>query len=214
MTDEVFYRSPGVFQEYFNNPEATAQTTKMRKMVGWRPGDAGILQHDDGHLMIIDRAKDVGNHEGWYPIFAPKYLENKLKFFPFIKEVVTFGHKTLILYQPSSALTLKLWETGRSVKTWPYSGYTDLASRDQKSMTWFMNAWKAVNSLILARDDKLRGSQIKRFLRFLILHKELDADDGELTRTRKVRRRISLLNDINHLIDALQDESQANSLWH
>ena len=194
---EVFYRSPGVFQEYFNNPEATSKT---KSEDGWvATGDAGILQ-DNGHLMIIDRAKDVGKMKDG-TLFAPKYLENKLKFFPFIKEVVTFG-KDFDFVSAFICIDIEAVGNWAERQNLAYSGYTDLASRDEI----YDLVYECVESVNvdLARDDKLRGSQI---LRFLILHKELDADDGELTRTRKVRRNI-VAERYQALIDALQDESQ------
>jgi len=194
---EVFYRSPGVFQEYFNNPEATSKT---KSEDGWvATGDAGILQ-DNGHLMIIDRAKDVGKMKDG-TLFAPKYLENKLKFFPFIKEVVTFG-KDFDFVSAFICIDIEAVGNWAERQNLAYSGYTDLASRDEI----YDLVYECVESVNvdLARDDKLRGSQI---LRFLILHKELDADDGELTRTRKVRRNI-VAERYQPLIDALQDESQ------
>ena len=143
-------------------------------------GDAGFFD-DDGHLKIIDRAKDVGKFtQGG--MFAPKYLENKLKFFPYIKEAVTFGdgrdHATAFINIDLSAVGN--WAEKRNL---PYTGYTDLAGQ-APVYELIRECVEKVNA-DLARDPRLGHSQIKRFL---ILHKELDADDGELTRTRKVRR--------------------------
>ena len=175
---EVTYRSPGVFLQYHKNPEATK---KAKTKEGWvYTGDAGFFD-DDGHLKIIDRATDVGKmNDG--TMFAPKYIENKLKFFPFIREAVVFGNQknfaTAFINIDMDAMGN--WAERRNL---PYSGYTDLASRPEV-YTVIKECIETVNT-DLARDSKLSGSQIHRFL---ILHKELDADDGELTRTRKVRR--------------------------
>ena len=197
LTDEgeVIYRSPGVFMGYFKNDEATVET---KSADGWvRTGDAGLID-DDGHLKIIDRAKDVGRlNDG--TLFAPKYLENKLKFFAFIKEAVCLGagrnHVAAMINIDLDAVGN--WAERRHLS---YTSYTDLASRDEVYGLVQENI-EAVNR-DLADDPDLAGSQIKRFL---ILHKELDADDGELTRTRKVRRRI-IAERYSDLIDALYSD--------
>ncbi|HMA87205.1 MAG TPA: AMP-binding protein [Burkholderiales bacterium] len=175
---ELLIRSPGLFKEYYKNPQATAEA-KDRE--GWfHTGDAGYFDAD-GHLKIIDRVKDVGKlNDG--TLFAPKYLENKLKFFPYIKEAVTFGngrdHVCAFINIDMDAVGN--WAEKRKLA---YTGYVDLASRDE--------VYELVGQCVeqvnadLAADSELAGSQIHRFL---ILHKELDADDEELTRTRKVRR--------------------------
>lgn len=178
--NEVFYRSPGVFHSYYKNPESTADTKDAE---GWvATGDAGFFD-EDGHLKIIDRAKDVGRMTDG-SMFAPKYIENKLKFFPFIKEAVAFGdekdYATAFICIDIEAVGN--WAERRNLA---YSGYTDLSARDEV-YDLLQECVESVNA-DLARDEKLSGSQIKRYL---LLHKELDADDGELTRTRKVRRRI------------------------
>jgi long-chain acyl-CoA synthetase len=175
---EVMFRGPGVFDSYFKNPDATAKT---KTADGWvHTGDAGFFD-EDGHLKIIDRAQDVGRlNEG--TLFAPKYLENKLKFFPYIKEAVAFGHG-----RDYSAVFVNIdlaavgdWAERRNL---PYSGYTDLAGQQVVSELVRDCVEKANRDL--ATDPRLSGSQIRKFL---LLHKELDPDDGELTRTRKVRR--------------------------
>jgi long-chain acyl-CoA synthetase len=177
---EVMFRSPGVFLAYFKNDEATRQT---KTADGWvHTGDAGFFDKD-GHLKIIDRAKDVGKLKDG-TLFAPKYLENKLKFFPYIKEAVTFGHDRDFV---AAIINIDLeavgdWAERRHLA---YTGYTDLAGR-QPVYELIRDCVAKVNA-DLAADSGIAGSQIKRFL---ILHKELDADDGELTRTRKVRRSI------------------------
>jgi long-chain acyl-CoA synthetase len=177
---EVLFKSPGVFQAYYKNDDATAET---KTPDGWvHTGDAGIIDAD-GHLKIIDRAKDVGKlNDG--TLFAPKYLENKLKFFPFVKEAVTFGDQRDYV---AAFINIDLeaagnWAERRGLA---YTGYTDLAGREE-ILNLVHECVDKVNA-DLAQDDKLAGSQIKRFL---VLHKELDADDGELTRTRKVRRNV------------------------
>jgi len=193
---EVLFRSPGVFQSYYKDEAATKRT---KTADGWvYTGDAGVFDAD-GHLKIIDRAKDVGKLKNG-SMFAPKYIENKLKFFPFIKEAVAFGQN-----QTFTAAFINIdieavgnWAERRGM---PYSGYTDLAG--QKQVYDLIAECIDKTNRDLANDPALSGSQIQRFL---ILHKELDADDGELTRTRKVRR-----NHINEkyqmLIDALYSKS-------
>ena len=192
--NEVFYRSPGVFHSYYKNPESTAEAKDVE---GWvATGDAGFFD-DDGHLKIIDRAKDVGlMNDG--SMFAPKYIENKLKFFPFIKEAVAFGNEKDYV---SAFLCIDIEAVGNWAErqNLAYSGYTDLSARSEV-YDMLQECVETVNS-DLARDEKLSGSQIKRFL---LLHKELDADDGELTRTRKVRRRI-VAEKYDVLIDALYE---------
>jgi long-chain acyl-CoA synthetase len=191
---EVWYRGPGVFHSYYKNAEATAATKTPE---GWvRTGDAGYFD-DAGHLKIIDRAKDVGKLADG-TLFAPKYLENKLKFFPYIKEAVCFGDRcdcvTAFINIDLSAVGD--WAERRGLA---YSGYPDLASKPE--------VYELVRDCVekvnrdLAADAKLAGSQIRRFL---VLHKELDADDGELTRTRKVRRRY-IGEKYGSLVDALYE---------
>ena len=175
---EVQYRSPGVFVGYYKNDEATRET---KTKDGWvNTGDAGFFDAN-GHLKIIDRAKDVGQlNDG--SMFAPKYIENKLKFYPNVKEVVAFGNG-----QDICAVFINIDLT--SVSNWAernniaYASYQELAGHPE--------VYKMIEehvdevNLSLASEPRVSGSQISRFL---ILHKELDADDGELTRTQKVRR--------------------------
>ena len=175
---ELLIRSGGLFREYYKNPEATRQAKDAE---GWfHTGDAGFFDAG-GHVKIIDRVKDVGQLADG-TLFAPKYLENKLKFFPYIKEAVCFGHArdracAFINIDPEA---IGNWAEKRNM---PYSGYTDLASRDEV-YDLVRDCIERVNA-DLAQEPELANSQIHRFL---ILHKELDADDGVLTRTRKVRR--------------------------
>ena len=191
---EVVYRSPGVFKEYFKNPEATAETKTSDNWV--HTGDAGYFD-DEGHLRIIDRAKDVGKLND-SSMFAPKFLENKLKFFPEIKEVVTFGDQRDFV---TAFINIDLdavgnWAERNNVA---YASYQELAAHP-KVYALIQECIEQVNQS-LAQDSHLSSSQIRRFL---ILHKELDPDDGELTRTRKVRRRI-IKERYGDLIEALFD---------
>ncbi len=175
---EIQLRSPGMFKGYYRNPEATAESYTDD---GWyHTGDAGYLD-TDGQLKIIDRAKDVGKLADG-SLFAPKYIENKLKFFPYIKEAVAFGAD---MPEVCAFINIDLeavgnWAERRGL---PYAGYTDLASKPEV-YELIADCVNQVNA-DLATDPKLQGSQVYRFL---ILHKELDPDDDELTRTRKVRR--------------------------
>ena len=179
---EILVRSPGLLKGYYKNPAATAEVLTGD---GWyRTGDAGFVDAA-GHLKIIDRAKDVGRIAGGAndgAIFAPKYVENKLKFFPYIKEAVAFGDKR---EQVCAFINIDLEAVGNwaEKRGLPYSGYADLSQKPEV-LELVRECVDKVNA-DLATDEKLAGSQISRFL---ILHKELDADDGELTRTRKVRR--------------------------
>jgi long-chain acyl-CoA synthetase len=197
---EIVLRCPGLFREYYKNPQATSEAKDAE---GWfHTGDAGYFD-GDGHLKIIDRAKDVG-HLGDGTLFAPKYLENKLKFFAHIKEAVAFGdgrdEATAMINIDSQAVGD--WAERKGI---PYAGYTDLAAKPQVR-DLIRECVEKVNA-DLAADPKLAGSQIHRFV---ILHKELDADDGELTRTRKVRRRF-IAEKYGSIIEALY--SGADHCW-
>jgi long-chain acyl-CoA synthetase len=179
---EILIKSPGLLKEYYKNPQATAEVLTGD---GWyHTGDAGFLDAG-GHLKIIDRAKDVGRLLGGPndgAIFAPKYVENKLKFFPYIKEAVALGDKraSVCAFVNIDFDAVGNWAEKRNLS---YAGYADL-SQKAEVYELIKDCVQKVN-VDLAADDKLAGSQVSRFL---ILHKELDADDGELTRTRKVRR--------------------------
>jgi long-chain acyl-CoA synthetase len=175
---EILIRSPGLFREYHRNAEATREAKDGE---GWfHTGDAGYFDAD-GHLKIIDRAKDVGRLKDG-TLFAPKYLENKLKFFPYIKEAVCFGHARdmVCAFVNIDFEAVGNWAERRNLA---YSGYTDLAG--QAPVRELVRECVESVNRDLAQDATLGGSQIHRFL---ILHKELDPDDGEITRTRKVRR--------------------------
>jgi len=175
---EVLYRSPGVFKEYYKNPEATNDT---KTADGWvHTGDAGYLD-DRGHLRIIDRARDVGKlNDG--TLFAPKFIENKLKFFPHINEAVAFGHGRdfVAVFVNIDMTAVGDWAERRNIA---YASYQELAAHPDV-YGLIEGEIERVNR-DLAADPRMAGAQIRRFL---ILHKALEADDGELTRTNKVRR--------------------------
>ncbi|WP_334153786.1 AMP-dependent synthetase/ligase [Tepidimonas sp.] len=179
---EILVRSPGLLKEYYKNPKATAEVLDAD---GWyHTSDAGFLDNS-GHLKIIDRVKDVGRLKGGPndgAMFAPKYVENKLKFFSYIKEAVAFGdgREKVCAMVNIDFEAVGNWAERRGL---PYAGYTDLAGKPEV-YALIQECVEKVNA-DLSRDQMLSGSQIHRFL---ILHKELDADDGELTRTNKVRR--------------------------
>jgi long-chain acyl-CoA synthetase len=176
---EVLVRSPGVMKEYYKQPDATREAIDAEGF--FHTGDAGYFDVD-GHLKIIDRAKDVGKLADG-TLFAPKYIENKLKFFPHIKEAVCFGHgrDKVCVFVNFDMEAVANWAEKRNL---PYTGYTDLAA--QPAVYELVRECVEKVNRDLAADAALGNSQIHRFL---ILQKELDADDGELTRTRKVRRR-------------------------
>ena len=193
---EILVRSPGLLKEYYKNPAATAEVLTAD---GWyHTGDAGFLDAG-GHLKIIDRAKDVGRIVGGPndgAMFAPKYVENKLKFFPFIKEAVAFGdqREKVCAFVNIDFEAVGNWAERRNLS---YAGYNDLAAKPQV-LDLIRECVEKVNA-DLAQDKLLAGSQVSRFL---VLHKELDADDGEMTRTRKVKR--GFINDrYKVLVDAL-----------
>ena len=194
---EVFYRSPGVFVEYYKNPESTADTKDAE---GWvATGDAGFIEEGTGHLRIIDRAKDVGKMADG-SLFAPKYVENKLKFFPNILEAVVFGNdrSECVAFINIDLMAVGNWAERNNIA---YASYQELAGHPQV-MDTIQSHIEDVNRSVAA-DPMLSGCQVHRFV---ILHKELDADDGELTRTRKVRRRI-IEEKFADIITALYDGS-------
>ncbi len=193
---EILVKSAGLLKEYYKNPAATAEVLTPD---GWyHTSDAGFLDAN-GHLKIIDRVKDVGRIQGGAndgALFAPKYVENKLKFFPHIKEAVAYGdgREKVCAFINIDFDAVGNWAERRNL---PYAGYTDLA---QKSEVYQLirECVEQVNA-DLASDAMLAGSQVSRFL---VLHKELDADDGELTRTNKVRRGF-IAERYGVLVDAL-----------
>ena len=179
---EILVRSPGLLKGYYKNPVATAEVLTAE---GWyHTSDAGFIDAH-GHLKIIDRVKDVGRIRGGAfdaAMFAPKYVENKLKFFQHIKEAVAYGdgrEKVCVMINIDFD-AVGNWAERRNL---PYAGYADLAQKPEVYQL-IKECVEKVNA-DLAADELLAGSQVSRFL---ILHKELDADDGELTRTNKVRR--------------------------
>ena len=198
LTDlgEILVKSPGLLKEYYKNPAATAEVLTAE---GWyHTGDAGFLD-GSGHLKIIDRAKDVGRLLGGPndgAMFAPKYVENKLKFFPYVKEAVAFGDKRerACAFINIDFEAVGNWAEKRNL---PYAGYTDLAGKPEV-LELVRDCVEKVNA-DLAADRLLAGSQITRFL---VLHKQLEADDGELTRTSKVRRG-AIADKYQVLVDAL-----------
>jgi long-chain acyl-CoA synthetase len=175
---EVLVRGPMLLKEYFRRPDATAESIDAEGYL--HTGDAGFFD-EDGHLKIIDRAKDVGRLASG-AMFAPNYIENKLKFFPHIKEAVAFGHNRELVcaFINIDMGAVGNWAEKRGIA---YSGYTDLAAKAEVHEL-IKECVEKVNA-DLAHDALLADSQVHRFL---ILHKELDPDDDELTRTRKVRR--------------------------
>ncbi len=195
---EVFYRSPGTFEEYYKNPESTASTKDPE---GWvATGDAGFIDENSGHLRIIDRAKDVGKMANG-GLFAPKYVENKLKFYPNILEAVVFGNQR---EECTAFINIDL----NAVGNWAernnigYASYQELAGHPQVLETIKSHVEEVNRSL--ADDPMLAHCQVHRFL---VLHKELDADDGEMTRTRKVRRGV-ISDKFEDLLGALYDGSE------
>jgi long-chain acyl-CoA synthetase len=193
---EVFYRSPGVFVEYFKNPESTASTKDAE---GWvATGDAGFIEPETGHLRIIDRAKDVGKMADG-SMFAPKFVENKLKFYPNILEAVVFGagREMCTAFINIDLSAVGNWAERNNIS---YASYQELAGHPQVLNT--VQAHVEETNRSIAEDPMLSGCQVHRFL---ILHKELDADDGEMTRTRKVRRNI-VEQKFADLIDALYSD--------
>ena len=195
---EVLFKSPGVFLGYYKDPEKTAET---KTPDGWvRTGDAGFIDPKTGHLKIIDRAKDVGRLKDG-TLFAPKYIENKLKFYPNIKEAVALGNGrddvTVMLNIDLTAVGS--WAERNNVV---YGSYQELAGHPRVYEMLEKHVDEVNKSLV--DEQVMARAQIKRFL---VLHKELDADDGELTRTMKIRR--GLIEDrYGALVKALYDGSK------
>jgi len=194
---EVQFKSPGMFIGYFRDKKQTAETMTKDGFV--KTGDAGVFDHDTGHLKIIDRAKDVGKiNDG--TLFAPKYIENKLKFFPYIREAVAYGdgRDFCAVMLNIDLVAVGNWAERNNII---YASYQELAAHT--------GVYKIIEQSVdevnrsLADELELAGSQIHRFL---ILHKELDADDGELTRTQKVRRGF-IADRYGPLVKALYDGS-------
>jgi long-chain acyl-CoA synthetase len=179
-TGEVQFKSPGMFIGYLKDDAKTAEVLTEDGYV--RTGDAGFIDPKTGHLKIIDRSKDVGRlRDG--TLFAPKYIENKLKFYPNIREAVAFGdhHDFVCVMLNIDLIAVGSWAERNNVV---YSSYQELAAHPL--VYDMLAAHIAEVNRSLAEEKVMAGAQIRRFL---ILHKELDPDDGELTRTQKVRRR-------------------------
>ncbi len=177
-TGEVLFNGPGVFLKYYKNEEATAAT---KTADGWvKTGDAGFID-SRGHLCIIDRAKDVGKLKNG-ALFSPKYLENRVKFYPEIKEAVAFGdgRDFVAMFLNVDLVSVGSWAERNAIS---YASYQELAGHPK--VIELMRSRVDELNRSLAGEPRVAASQIKRFI---VLHKELDADDGELTRTQKVRR--------------------------
>jgi long-chain acyl-CoA synthetase len=195
---EVLYRSPGQFVGYFKDAEKTAETMTPDGFV--KTGDAGFFEKD-GQLRIIDRAKDVGKLSSG-ALYAPKYIENKLKFFPNIREAVAFGQdlEAVTCFLNIDLTAVGNWAERNNVS---YGSYQELAGNPQ--VYEIIAGHVAEVNRQLSEEPMMARSQIARFL---ILHKELDADDGELTRTQKVRRSF-IAERYEPLVRALYDGSTA-----
>ena len=176
---EVLFKSPGMFTGYFKDEEKTAEVMTPDGYI--KTGDAGFFDDKTGQLKIIDRAKDVGRLKDG-TLFAPKYIENKLKFYPNIREVVAYGdgHDFVTVMLNIDLTAVGSWAERNNVA---YASYQELAGHPLVYDMLEKNVAEVNRSL--AQDKMMAGAQIRRFL---VLHKELDADDGELTRTQKVRR--------------------------
>jgi long-chain acyl-CoA synthetase len=195
---EVQFKSPGMFTGYFKDDTKTAEAFTADGYV--KSGDAGYFDERTGHLKIIDRARDVGKlNDG--TLFSPKYIENKLKFYPNIREAVAYGNgRDYVAVMINIDLTaVGSWAERNNVV---YASYPELAGHPQ--VYDMIEKHVAEVNRSLAADRKMAGAQIRRFL---ILHKELDADDGELTRTQKVRRRF-IAERYEPLVRALYDGSK------
>ena len=187
---EILSRSPAVFVGYYKNPEATAETLKD----GWlHSGDAGYFD-EDGHLIVIDRAKDVMTlHDGTK--FSPQFIENKLKFSPYIREAVVFGGDWPFV---TAMINIDYENVGKWAEKHqiPYTTYTDLSQKPE--------VYRLIREHVERANQDLPPAA--RIRRFLLLHKELHADDAELTRTRKVRRRF-IAERYADLISALYSDN-------
>ncbi len=194
---EVLYKSPGNFIGYYKNDEATKETLEDGYVLS---GDAGYIT-EQGHLKIIDRAKDVSKLTDG-TMFAPKYIENKLKFSPYIKEAVAHGRDMdhVAAFIDIDYGAVGNWAERRHIA---YTSYTDLAQKPPVYDLVYEAVVRVNQSL--SKDERLKGAQIKKFL---LLHKELDPDDGEITRTRKVRRKF-VAEKYGTLIDALYSDADS-----
>ena len=190
---EILCRSPAVFSGYFRNPDATAETL----VDGWlHSGDAGYFE-EDGHLVVIDRLADVMKLSDG-TAFSPQFVENKLKFSPYVREAVVFGGGSAPFVTTMIAIDMEnagQWAERHQI---PYTTFTDLARRAE--------VYDLVRDHVAAINRELPPAA--RIRRFLLLHKELHADDAELTRTRKVRRR-HIADRFGDIIAALQGDGDS-----
>ena len=194
---EVLVKGKPVLKEYYKRPDATAEVIDAD---GWfHTGDAGVID-SEGQLRIIDRAKDVGKLANG-AMFAPNYIENKLKFFSHVKEAVCFGHDKdkVCAFINIDFEAVGNWAERQNL---PYAGYVDLASKP-KVLELIADCIAQVNA-DLAGEPGMASTQVARFL---VLHKELDPDDDELTRTRKVRRGF-IAQKYGVLVDALYSDKK------
>jgi long-chain acyl-CoA synthetase len=198
---EVLYRTQGQFVGYYKEPEKTAETITPEGYV--RTGDAGFFG-TDGHLRIIDRAKDVGKLTNG-AVFSPKYLENRIKFFTEIKEAVAFGNGRdyVTMFLNIDLTSVGSWAERNNVS---YGSYQELAGHPRVLDIIKQRVEELNRSLAL--EPRMAASQVKRFI---VLHKELDADDGEITRTQKVRRSF-VADRYAPLIKALYDGSKTATI--
>jgi long-chain acyl-CoA synthetase len=175
---EVLVRGVSMMDRYYKNAEATNEAFDADGY--FRTGDAGVIDND-GDLRIIDRAKDVSTLANG-KVFAPKYIENKLKFFSFVKEAVVFGsgRETISAFVNIDLEAVGNWAERRNIA---YSGYVDLTGNS--AVAELIRGCIEKMNEELSKESMLGHAQISKFL---VLHKELDPDDDELTRTRKVRR--------------------------
>ncbi len=195
---EVLFKSPGMFVGYFKDDAKTAEVTTEDGFI--KTGDAGFFDPRTGHLRIIDRAKDVGRLKDG-TLIAPKYIENKLKFYPNIREAVVYGdQRDFVCVMLNIDLTaVGNWAERNNIV---YGSYQELAGHPRVYELLAQHVAAVNRSLV--EEKAMAGAQIRRFL---ILHKELDADDGEVTRTQKVRRSF-VADRYAPLIRAFYDGSQ------
>ena len=189
---EILSRSDAVFLGYYKNDEATASTL----VDGWlRSGDAGYLA-EDGHLVVIDRIKDVMQLADGTQ-YSPQFIENRLKFSPFVKEAVVVGKGRPYL---TAMLNIDMAVVGKWAEKnkLSYTTYTDLSSRPQ--------VYDLLEKEVAKVNETLPAAA--RLRKFVLLYKELDADDEELTRTRKVRRGV-VEQRYGEVIAALYGEGEA-----
>ncbi|WP_419798266.1 MAG: long-chain fatty acid--CoA ligase [Terasakiella sp.] len=187
---EIVSRNSGMFLGYYKNEEATKEDVRD----GWmHTGDAGYFKKENGHLVVIDRIKDLAETSTGIR-FSPQFIENKLKFSPFVAEAVILGKDRPYL---SAMICIRFsivskWAEQNQIT---FTNYTNLSSLPP--------IYKAVKKEIERVNETLpEAQQIKKFV---LLYKELDADDGELTRTRKVRRKV-VAEKYADIIDAIYED--------